>query len=80
MENQNVTLSMPKDVLLKAKILATRRGKSLSYLLTQTLKELVAHEEGLQAAHQSHRDLLESGLDLGTQGRASWTRDELHER
>ncbi len=80
MENQNVTLSIPKGVLRKAKILTTRQGKSLSNLLTQNLKEMIAHEEGYQAAHQSHRDLLESGLDLGTQGGTSWTRDELHER
>lgn len=80
MEKQNVTLSMPKEVLRKAKILATRQGTSLSNLLTQTLKELVAHEEGLRAAHQNHRELLDSGLDLGTKGQTSWTRDELHER
>ncbi len=48
MENQNVTLSIPKGVLRKAKILATRKGKSLSNLLTQTLKELVATRKGIR--------------------------------
>ena len=37
---QNVTLSIPKDILRKAKILAVQKNTSLSGLLTQTLTEL----------------------------------------
>ena len=37
---QNITLSIPKNVLRKAKILAVRKNISLSGLLTQTLSDL----------------------------------------
>jgi Ribbon-helix-helix protein, copG family len=51
MTTQNVTVSVPKDVLKRVKMLAAQRGTSISRL-----------------------------LDLGTQGRRRWSRDELHVR
>jgi uncharacterized metal-binding protein YceD (DUF177 family) len=41
METQNITLSLPKDVLLKVKHIAVRRHTSISSLLTQALETLV---------------------------------------
>ena len=41
METQNITLALPKDVLLKVKLLAVKRNTSVSGLLTQTLERLV---------------------------------------
>ena len=80
METQNVTLALRKDVLRKAKLLAVRRNTSLSRLLTETLEELVAREEGYESARQRHLALLERGCDLGTGGTATWRREDLHER
>ena len=37
METQNITLSIPKETLLKVKLLAVKRQTSVSGLLTQTL-------------------------------------------
>ncbi len=81
MENtQNVTLAIPKNVLRKAKILAIQKNTSLSALLTQTLTELVAHQEAYEQARQRNLVHLKSGFDLGTQGRLPWKREDLHER
>lgn len=77
---QNVTLSIPKDILRKAKILAVRRKTSLSGLLTQTLTEIVSHQDDYDHARQRNLAVLKRGLDLGTQGKISWKRDELHDR
>jgi hypothetical protein len=77
---QNVTLAIPKDILRKAKILAVQRNTSLSGLLTQTLAELVSHQEGYELALQRNLALLKNGFDLGTQGDITWNREELHER
>jgi len=77
---QNVTLSIPKDVLRKAKILAIQKNTSLSGLLTQTLADLVAHQEAYEQARQRNLTLLKSGLRLGTQGQIAWKREEIHER
>jgi hypothetical protein len=77
---QNVTLSIPKNVLRKAKILAIQKNTSLSGLLTQTLIELVAEQESYEKARQRNIKLLEKGLNLGTQGNITWNREDLHER
>jgi len=77
---QNVTLAIPKDILRKAKILAVQRNTSLSGLLTQTIAELVSHQEGYEQAQQRNLAWLKSGFDLGTQGNITWNREELHER
>jgi hypothetical protein len=77
---QNVTLAIPKDILRKAKILAIHKNTSLSGLLTQTLVDLVAHQEAYEQARQRNVGLLKKGIDLGTQGQVSWKREELHER
>lgn len=77
---QNVTLAVPKDVLRKAKILAVQKNTSLSGLLTQTLVGLVAHHEAYEQAHRRNVALLDNGFNLGTYGKITWKRDELHER
>lgn len=80
MQTQNVTLSLPKDLLRKAKLLAVERNSSLSGLLAQALADLVAAEEWYIAARARALDGMKHASDLGTGGRASWSRDELHER
>ena len=77
---QNITLSIPKSILRKAKILAIQKNTSLSGLLTQTLTSLVARQESYQHARQRNLELLKNGLDLDTRGQAHWKREELHER
>ena len=77
---QNVTLAIPKDVLRKAKILALQKNTSLSGLLTQALADLVVHQETYEPARRHNLALLKRGFDLGTQGRVTWKREELHER
>jgi hypothetical protein len=77
---QNVTLSIPKDILRKAKILAIQKNTSLSGLLTQTLEELVSGHEDFERARQRNLSILKTGYDFGTQGKTAWKREELHER
>ena len=77
---QNVTLSIPKDILRKAKILAVNRNTSLSGLLTQTLTDLVAHQEAYEQARQHNLTLLKTGFNLGTKGHVNWKREEIHAR
>ena len=77
---QNITLSIPKDILRKAKILAIQRNTSLSGLLAQTLTEMVADHEEYERARQRNLLFLKNGLNLGTHGNAGWTREDLHER
>lgn len=80
MDRQNVTLSLPKSLLKKAKVIAASREKSLSELLRESLEEKVREANGYKKARQKQLKLLKIGLDLGTKGRIATTRDELHER
>ncbi len=80
MSNQNITLSIPKEILRKAKIIAIQRQTSLSGLLTEYLEEIVRNEEKYSQSQQRHLRLLDEGLDLGTQGQINIRRDDLHER
>lgn len=80
MERQNVTLSLPKETLRKAKILAAERQTSLSALLTETLEEIVAKSDRYEVAKQRQLVLMERGFDFGLDETTAWTRDDLHER
>lgn len=80
MERQNVTLSLPKLLLKKAKVIAASREKSLSELLRESLEKKVREANGYKKAKQRQLKLLKEGLDLGTKGDIAITRDEIHER
>jgi hypothetical protein len=79
METESVTLSIPKETLRRAEVLAVRRGVSLPSLLTEALEDLVQREHRYSAARQRQLSLLEQGLPLGTDGQVSWPREALHE-
>ncbi|MDY6954316.1 MAG: DUF6364 family protein [Thermodesulfobacteriota bacterium] len=80
MERQNVTLSLPKSLLKKAKVMAASHDKSLSQLLREALEEKVMEESGYKQAKERQLALLKKGLELGTKGRISTRREELHGR
>jgi hypothetical protein len=80
MSNQNITLSLPEEDIREARVLAARRGTSVSQLLARMLRELVEKETGYAAARERSLARLHEGLDLGTGGQADWSRDSVHER
>ena len=77
-EKQNVTISLSRQVLRKARILAARRETSISGLLSQQIEALVGEAEAYERAEKQAMTLLENGFHLG--GIAPPARDELHER
>jgi len=80
MERQNITLSLPKDLLQKAKILAVKKNKSLSGLLSEYIARMTNEEEAYHAAKAKHRRILKKGFDLGLKGETAWKREDLHDR
>ncbi len=91
MERQNVTITLPVDVIREARHLAVDKGLSLSKFLALLLEEHIEAKRQYDADREEARKLYEAareqelqrlkkGLPLGTQGKISWTRDELHER
>ena len=78
MTKQNVTISLTRQTLRKAKILAARRETSISGLLATQIEALVGEEEAYERAERQAVALLDKGFHLG--GVIQATRDELHER
>jgi len=78
MEKQDITLSLPKFVLRRLKILAFQRHSSVSKLLSQAAENMLAEETEYEAARKRQIALLEKGFNLGFRKPAS--RSELHER
>lgn len=75
---QNVTISLDRRTVQKAKIVAARRSTSISGLLADQIEILIGEEEAYERAERQAITLLEQGFHLGGGIRAS--RDELHER
>ncbi|MGB3682143.1 MAG: hypothetical protein WA990_06610 [Rubrobacteraceae bacterium] len=79
-EKQNVTLSLPRETVREAKIMAAQRDTSISAMMVEMIAKLVEEERGYQVARERSLGRLREGYDLGSGGRASTSRDDLHER
>ncbi len=79
-QNQNITLSLPRELLKRVKRLAVDRDTSVSSLMTETLARLADDDRRYSAARKRALAALRSHRSLGTDGRPTWTRGELHER
>ena len=75
---QNITISLDRETIQKAKIVAARRSTSISGLLAHQIEILVGEEEAYERAKRQALALLDQGFDLG--GKGPVNRDELHER
>jgi len=77
MAKVNLTLHLDQDVIRRAKIVAAKRGTSVSGLVARDLAELTEQDERYEDAMRQAREILARAIARG--GR-SWRRDELHER
>jgi uncharacterized protein DUF6364 len=75
---QNLTISLDRQTIRKAKIVAAKRSTSISGLLARQIEILVGEEEAYERAERQAMSLLDQGFHLGGVIRAS--RDDLHER
>ncbi len=76
--NTNVTVSLDAELLRDVKVLAARRGTSISALLGEQLEQAVRADKGYDAAKRRALARLGEAVDLGWQAPSS--REELHER
>ena len=80
MEKQNITLSLPREILKKGKMLATQKGISLNELVRELLQKTAENEEGYRTSADRQIKRMKEGIPLGTRGKISWQRDELYQR
>jgi post-segregation antitoxin (ccd killing protein) len=77
---QNVTISLPGELITQAKHLAVDEGVSLSRFVAKALEREVRTAADRRAALERLLKALETGFDLGTGGKITWDRDSLHDR
>lgn len=79
-ETQNITLSLPRELLRQIKRLAADRDTSVSALMVEALSELADRDRRYLAARKRSLAAMKALTSLGTRGKRTWKRDELHER
>lgn len=83
--NQNITLSLPEEDCGRRRYWRRghwRRGAvpRCRSFWPSSCREMVKRETGYDVAKGRSMALLREGADLGTGGRVTWSRDDLHER
>lgn len=78
--SRNITLSLPAELLRRIKRMAAERDTSVSAMLTEALTRLADEDRRYSAARKRALAAMRSARSLGTGGRRTWSRDELHER
>lgn len=76
-DKQNLTVQLDRETIRRAKVLAAKRGTSISALLASQIRDSVEAESAYEAARRTALDLLARGFHLGG-GRLN--RDALHDR
>jgi len=75
---QNITLSLDKVIIKKAKLLAAKKDISVTKLLSEQLARIVSDDNQYESSKRRALASLRKGFHLG--GRILATREELHER
>ena len=76
MTRRNLTLQLDEAVIRDAKVLAARRGTSVSGLVAHEIRDLVARETRYEEARRRAEEIMSRPARRG--GR-DWRRDELHD-
>ncbi len=75
MAKANLTVQLDEEVIRRAKVVAAKRGTSVSALVARQLDELVAEDERYDASRERAIELMVNAKPLG--GR-TWTREDIY--
>lgn len=78
MSTRNITLSMPEELVRRAKVLAAMRDTSVSALVADLLRQLVGDVEDYDDAWAAEEQVMDEGLI--SVGAITWSRDDTHDR
>lgn len=78
MFTRNITLSLPDDLVRRAKVLAAQQDTSVSALVADFLRQ-VTEGNDYDSTWAEEERLMAEGVGLKV-GAINWSRDELHER
>jgi hypothetical protein len=77
MAKANLTLQLDEDIIRRARVVAAKRGTTVSALVARELAGLVEDDARYEEARARAEKLMRTASPHG--GR-SWRRDELHDR
>lgn len=77
MAKRNLTLQLDEEIVHRAKVLAAKRGTSLSAFVAHQLEDLVEAEERYEEAWRRARKAMG---DARARGGRRWHREDLYER
>ncbi len=75
MTKTNLTLQLDAEVIRRARIVAAKRGTSVSALVARELGDLVAREDRYEDARRRAVELMAAAR---TRGGITWTRDDIY--
>ena len=75
---QNLTVSLDRQIIRKAKLIAAQQSTSISELVARQIETLVGENESYEQAKRQALAFLDQGFHMG--GKILATRDELHDR
>ena len=75
---QNITLSIDKELIKNARVLAAQRQTSVSRMLSEELRKLIEDSNKYELAKKQALNCIAKGFHLG--GKITVSREELHER
>jgi hypothetical protein len=74
---RNLTVQLEEEVIRQARIMAAKRGTSVSGLVAHELEELVAQDARYEEARRRAEEIM---AEAAPRGGRTWRRDELHDR
>ena len=77
MAKTNLTLQLDEDVIRRARVVAAKRGTSVSALVARELDGLVEQDALYEEAQRRAQELMRGAT---VRGGRSWRRAELHDR
>lgn len=78
MSSRNLTLTLPSDLVRRAKVVAAQRDTSVSAMVAEYLERLTRDDDYDDLWRQERR-VMEAGLPMSV-GEVTWSRDETHAR
>jgi hypothetical protein len=76
-KKQNLTVQLELETIRKARVLAAKRGTSVSALVAEQLRETVSAEDAYETAQRAALEWLGRGFHMGG---ARVDRESLHDR
>lgn len=79
MSVRNLTLTLPVDLVRRAKVIAAQRDTSVSALVADYLRALADQDDDYDRAWHQELQVMSEGLDMRV-GEVTWSRAGAHER